>query len=72
MRTFNCACGELTFSDNVAGVVCGRELGFLPDVLSLSTPDPAENGMFKASGANEGRQLTKNARITRRNPFVTG
>jgi hypothetical protein len=59
MKTFNCACGELTFFENVACVVCGRELGFLPDVLSLSSLEPADNGLFKAKEARDGKQLYK-------------
>jgi hypothetical protein len=59
MKTFNCACGELTFFENVACVVCGRELGFLPDVLTLSTLDPAGNGTFKSTDAKLGNQLYK-------------
>lgn len=62
MRTFHCACGELTFFENVACVVCGRELGFLPDVLSLSTLEPAQNGTFQAMGANQVRLYYKKCR----------
>lgn len=57
MKTFNCTCGEVTFFENVACVVCGRELGFLPDVLSLSSLEPAENGLFQANDARHGKQL---------------
>jgi hypothetical protein len=57
MKTFACTCGELTFFENVNCVVCGRELGFLPDVLRLSSLEPAENGTFKANEANLGIQL---------------
>ena len=59
MKTFICTCGELTFFENVACVVCGRELGFLPDVLSLSSLEPAGNGLFKAKEAKDGMQLYK-------------
>jgi hypothetical protein len=59
MKTFNCACGELTFFENVTCLVCGRELGFLPDVLRLSSLEPAGNGVFKASEAGNGKQLYK-------------
>jgi hypothetical protein len=57
MKTFNCTCGGLTFFVIVTCVVCGRELGFLPDVLSLSSLEPAENGMFKATGTRHANQL---------------
>ncbi len=59
MKTFNCACGELTFFENVSCVVCGRELGFLPDVLSLCSLEPAGNGLFQATEARHGKQLYK-------------
>ncbi len=57
MKTFNCVCGELIFFENVSCVVCGRELGFLPDVLILSSLEPAGEGAFKASGAGSGAPL---------------
>ena len=59
MKTFNCACGELTFFENVACVVCGRELGFLPGVLTLSALEPAGIGTFKPAEAEPGSQLYK-------------
>jgi hypothetical protein len=59
MKTFNCICGELTFFENVACVVCGRELGFLQDVLTLSSLEPADNGLFKATEATPPKQFYK-------------
>jgi hypothetical protein len=59
MKTFNCVCGELTFFENVTCVVCGRELGFLQDALTLSSLEPAENGLFKAMGSKDGKLLYK-------------
>lgn len=59
MKTFNCECGELVFFENVTCLVCGRELGFLPDVLSLSSLEPAENGMFKAKAGMHGQKPYK-------------
>jgi hypothetical protein len=41
----------------VTCVVCGRELGFLPDVLRQSSLEPAGNGVFKANEAKQGKQL---------------
>ncbi len=38
---------------------CGRELGFLPDLLQLSSLEPAENGLFKAAGATPAKRLYK-------------
>ncbi len=62
MKTFNCACGKLIFFENVACVVCGRELGFLPDVLDLSSLEPAQNGLFRAQAGKHGVRLYKKCR----------
>jgi hypothetical protein len=35
MRTFQCRCGARLFFENTQCLNCGRQLGFLPDVLSL-------------------------------------
>jgi hypothetical protein len=59
MKTFRCTCGELTFFENVTCLVCGRELGFLPDTLLLSSLEPADKGLFTAKEAPEGKQLYK-------------
>jgi len=59
MKTFNCACGELIFFENVKCLVCGRELGFLPDVLTLSSLEAADGGLFKATSGKSGGQLYK-------------
>jgi len=59
MKTFRCVCGELTFFENVTCVVCGRELGFLPDVLSLSSLEPAGKDVFRAKEAPNGEHLYK-------------
>src|ERR1700691_3827005 len=59
MKTFNCICGELTFFENVTCVVCGRELGFLPDVLTLSSLEPVENGLYRSTDPKTGKRLYK-------------
>src|SRR5579872_7121284 len=50
MKTYHCICGHLVFFENVTCVACGRELGFLPDVLRLSSLEPADNDLFTAAG----------------------
>jgi len=59
MKTFNCACGALIFFENVACVACGRELGFLPDVLRLSSLEPAGDEIFRANEARHDKQPYK-------------
>jgi hypothetical protein len=71
MKTFNCVCGELIFFENVACVVCERELGFLPDQLVLSSLDPAGEGVFNASHSKR-PSFTKSAKITLKNRSATG
>jgi zinc-ribbon domain/Putative zinc-binding metallo-peptidase len=57
MKTFHCVCGELIFFDNISCVVCGRELGFLPDSMVLSSLEPAGEAVFRAGGAGGGLRL---------------
>ena len=47
MKTYHCTCGQLIFFENVVCVSCQRELGFLPDLLCLSSLEPAENSRFQ-------------------------
>lgn len=57
MRTFRCACGARVFFENRSCLSCGRELGFLPDVLSLRALEPAGDGSYRA--ADGGRRYRK-------------
>jgi hypothetical protein len=49
MKIYQCVCGQLIFFENVSCVRCKRELGFLPETLSLIALEPAENGLFSAA-----------------------
>jgi hypothetical protein len=49
MKTYTCTCGQLLFFENVTCVSCSKEVGFLPDLICISSLDPAENGMFSAT-----------------------
>jgi hypothetical protein len=51
MKTFHCSCKALIFFDNVTCTTCKRELGFLPDLLCLSSLEPAGEGTFRANAA---------------------
>ncbi len=46
MKTYTCTCGQLLFFENSSCVNCRREVGFLPDLICLSSLDPADNGAF--------------------------
>jgi hypothetical protein len=47
VKTYTCACGQLIFFQNVTCVNCNRELGFLPDLLWLTSLDPVGNGVWR-------------------------
>ncbi len=47
MKTSTCECGQLLFFENIACVECKREVGFLPDLICISSLEPAENDLFK-------------------------
>ena len=60
MKTYNCACGELLFFENISCVNCGREVGFLPDVTYLSSLEkPDDGGQYKANAMESGGRLYK-------------
>ncbi|TVR95347.1 MAG: hypothetical protein EA418_07750 [Wenzhouxiangellaceae bacterium] len=48
MKTFRCTCGNTLYFENTQCVQCGRKLGFLPDVLTLSALEPADQGQYLA------------------------
>ncbi|MEO6036712.1 MAG: putative zinc-binding peptidase [Verrucomicrobiota bacterium] len=49
MKAFHCdTCGSLAFFENVLCLKCGKALGFLPDVIDLSTIEFAKNGLCRA------------------------
>jgi hypothetical protein len=47
MKTYTCVCGQLIFFQNAACVNCSREIGFLPDLLWLTSLDPAGDGLWR-------------------------
>jgi hypothetical protein len=47
MKTFTCACGARLFFENSTCLVCSRELGFLPDRLTLSALEPRGDGRYQ-------------------------
>ena len=54
MKTYTCVCGQLIFFENVACVHCKRQLGFLPDLLWLTSLDPASDDLWRPT-APEGQ-----------------
>ena len=60
MKTYDCVCGQLLFFENVVCVYCGRALGFLPDLLCLTSLDPAGDGTYAPTApAAQGRLYKK-------------
>jgi hypothetical protein len=47
MKTFSCECGQLIFFQNVFCIACRKQLGFLPDSLTLSSIESSGEGLFK-------------------------
>lgn len=47
MKAFTCECGNQLFFDNTQCLRCGRELGFLPEAMTLSALEPAADGLFQ-------------------------
>jgi len=44
MKRFQCACGTRVYFENARCLGCGRELGFLPDLLQLGALVPRSDG----------------------------
>jgi hypothetical protein len=59
MKTYHCDCGQLIFFENIACVHCNKELGFLPDLLCLSSLQPTDNGLFTATAKEAQGRLYK-------------
>lgn len=56
MKTFYCdSCGSLVFFENVSCLKCGHELGFLPDILDLSSLEKAGENWRALSAAGRDR-----------------
>ena len=54
MRTFSCACGARLFFENQTCLACSRELGFLPDRLTLAALEPIADGTYQPSDGDGG------------------
>jgi len=60
MKTYTCTCGELLYFENSACVNCKRELGFLPDIISISSLEkPGDQGLLPATTAEAKGRLYK-------------
>jgi hypothetical protein len=63
MKTYSCpSCGGLLFFENVVCVNCKRELGFLQDLVCISSFEPANNGLYSANLPEAGGRLYKKCR----------
>jgi len=60
MKTYSCTCGELLYFENFACVNCGREVGFLPDLICISSLEkPDDKGLYAANVPEAKGQLYK-------------
>ena len=60
MKTHHCICGNLLFFENVLCMRCQRAIGFLPDLLTLSSLDPAGDNLYVATALEaNGRRYKK-------------
>ena len=60
MKTYTCACGELLYFENVSCVNCKREIGFLPDLICVSSLEqPDSKGHYAACVAEAKGRLYK-------------
>lgn len=49
MKTFHCdVCSSLVFFENVSCLTCGTSLGFVPELLNMSSVERAEGDEFRA------------------------
>jgi hypothetical protein len=56
MVTFYCdGCGALVFFESVTCVSCGRALGFLPDVMSMTALEPAGDAWKSLADGSQGK-----------------
>jgi hypothetical protein len=57
VKTNTCVCGEQIFFQNVMCVNCQRQLGFLPDVLSMSSLEALDDGIWQPAHKQQGQTL---------------
>ncbi len=62
MKTYTCVCGQLIFFQSVSCVNCHRDLGFLPDMLLLTSLEPAENGLWRPTAEKAKDRLYRKCR----------
>ena len=59
MRSYHCVCGQTIFFENVACMNCGRTLGFLPDVMAISSVEQARDGLYTSTLTSTNGRLYK-------------
>ncbi|MEJ0000084.1 MAG: zinc-ribbon domain-containing protein [Verrucomicrobiota bacterium] len=58
MKTYACACGEPLYFENVQCVNCGRAVGFLPDLVCISSLEaPDGEGRYLADAPEAAGRL---------------
>jgi len=60
VKAFHCdICGGLVFFENVQCLKCNNALGFLPDLIDLSTIEAADQGLYRALAPSAQNRLYK-------------
>lgn len=57
MKNFRCSCGNEIYFENTSCVVCGAELGYLPDLSLLAAIVPIGDGLWRADHPAAGDRL---------------
>jgi len=57
VKTNTCVCGQLIFFQNVTCVNCQRQLGFLPDILAMSSLEALADGIWQPARRQQGQAL---------------
>lgn len=60
MKTFRCQCSNILHFENSRCLVCGRELGYIPEQGVMSALEPSTNKLWRALSNNKTYRKCKN------------